>query len=1547
VSQIQASGGQPQKPPKYAPIYTGRFFNGLNTNRSPLRAASASHLYEKFYGDTSGDALIAGSNTEVSNRLTIIRRPGNPIYDTGHTGSTGYNDPYCFDEFRVNKASSDVFGTDLEAIYTMIDDTDYLYSLTSPVGGFQGNLVRGGDSGYYYGLKFPKNSGSGQSYMQSVGNSLYFANGVQNKKWLTSLFVRTSASNSATNSPVYLQGSDGLAGTYPFGSYLVDPNSGLLDQLIGINLQDPGTELTLSLTDDVLTVKITFDTTNPYGAGYQLSQQSVTAAFLPQGSTLQLYGLSSSTWKFLEGMVLTTLAGVSESTGTLTFTATVIHADVAMSSSFGYVLQTGTIGQLLTSNASTAGPAPIVAITGTNVPTWSTVQPQISNDFEGGLTQDGSTVWINRGGSIYTNGTPASTADGAVYNWGIQAPTEAPTFNLSSQEGAWAANTYYSPVSVFIDSAGNIWQVTTSGKSGGTQPNFSGSATTPVQKILINSIALSGTVLTATCVDPTTGGGVTALSVGDSLTFHDMSVFNSAGSFPALSQFGMEYSTSNVTVTVASVTNVSGKTVKFTANYTSSVVGQTYEHGYAWKTNAASTVSDGTVVWTYMQSAASTKWAAATHYNGGDFIVNTAGGKACLFQLAPLLQPFVVTQFPTGITGSTNMGGAGATGGNLWWISDVNGQNSVQGAFEYFEAPQGTDPQQGTYPTWSKSASTNSKLPGLIFGREGLPWASSNTPNSLGASGIPGYPTSTSNQTGNQAGPYATVASNGAGSQGSVSLVTPEPMGPQGANQYAGWVGCVTAYVFIPQAGNYTFNLVAQDGSFFSFDSNQTDSLTIATGAKGVLGTQITAPNEGPNSAPHSVTAQVSLGSVGQTPSATSNNIQGYNNSPGQHNGQTNATSTTWTFPQAGLYALEIDYAKWNYAYGIMQFWGYSANSTVTPKGSLFAMGYDVSGANSAPTTAWTTSQAAFKNNIVVYPSSVDDQSAAGVYQWNNVGPTTDYNAWHALTPYTLPNQIIIDTNGNMEAPYETGVSGTTHPTWKSAVGATTADKPNLVWINEGSGTSAEAPVTTFSAAVGYYYWIALVNTLDNTVSNVSPVSANTGVFTNGYIEFQAGSGLDLATVDPQADYVAIFRSTDGFTTPILIPGYGNSPWTTPLVSYLKFGYTDTTVDAALNTLITGAQAGENTPPAIGAVNLTYHLQRIWYSLGNTVYWTTGPLAPCGNGTDGTSPLDFASCPSKVQRLVPTAIGMLVFTVSDVYIIAGNGTLMSPILPAIPYLTGVGLGNYNALDVNGGLIGFYTTDRQFVIFDPSAGLQYVGFPIGNLLRLNNGLPGSSWTPSAAYVAWYINGEDAGWYIADGQNGWYRVINTPAPEAGSVTWSTFALLEGTTGNCGAIANIEVSPGQHQLLIGQPFDSSNIMARDIDATTDNGTTESNGTTYAAYAVIGSIILSNPGQVAKIAFVTTESVRTGSPLVLGVILDEALPYYQGSFDILKHWVPDPPDLPESQSIWAQRFYLAEDEDTTAYCRHLQILVQWPAENAQNELQTMTVFGAYEVEQ
>lgn len=1423
MSQLAASGGQPQKQPKYAPIYTGRFFNGINTNRSPLRAASAGHVQEKFYSDSSGDALIAGYNLEVSNRLTLIRRPGNPIYDTVHTSTgqtstplhNGYKRPLAFGDFRVNKGASDVFGQTLESIYTMVDQQSILQSLTT-------SLVRGGDPGYFTGLDFVKSTGAGQSYMQPVGNSLYFSNGVDNKKWLTSLFVRTAAGNNN-----FLQGFDGLAGTYPFGTFLVDPTTGDLQQFIGISI---GSVTSVTVSGNEITLMVTL-TSPPAGD-----------TVIPANTSFQLWGFINNPW--LNGATVTLDAEYTYGTS-ISFTAPFNHANQTATAETGpgYIIQAGT--------------TPIIAETGGSVPVWGTVEPSATSQpfgpsgptipFMGSLTQDGNTIWINRG-----NG---------VENWGIEAPTTAPTFSITSQEGAWSSNTYYSPASIYLDSNNNLWQITKAGITGATNPFVAPAINSPTiqQKIVISSVALSGT--TATFITDTQSP---ALVAGDTVVIKSLAVASSLNG--------------KTLIVLPSGLSTTG----FQATYASGAVAATADYGYAVKTggtNPPSTINDGAAIWTSIQLSATLTWAPHIHYNQGDFLVETpAGGVPSFFELGPPTVPFTDASIDLN-----------------YLIEPYSWQDShFQGAFPFFNS---ADP----------NIYVSNPPPG------GWSWQG-NTPTAQ-----TGLPSLNITRVGGGTTQFFANAVNGAGELTGATTALTVPNNPSTpSNGPTSWVGVFTTKVFIPAAGSYTFTLQHEDAAFFSFDDT--------TGAR------LTSPAS--YNGPQSMTAANGWGANG-----------GFNKLVGSNNSGASNQSATWLFPAAGLYGLEIDYAKWYHSGGSMQFFCPGPASTQN-----IPVGRDETGASLPVFPTFTATGAQYNSTTeqIVWGASVKDNSTSQVYTWSNIGPVSDF-AWSAGILFTLPGFQIVDTGGNQEAAYLTGISGTTAPVWSPVAdtGITADNNLPLTYINEGPvpALSETGNTITATSVQGYLYWIALVNTLDQTASNLSPVSLQTGTFVKGQVSFAAGAGLNLNSIDPQADYVAIFRSADGFTTPLLIPGFVNSPYTVPLAQYLQNGYVDTVPDVELNNLVQGPLGLQNTPPVSGAVNLTYHLNRIWYSVGNTVYWTSGPLAPIGNG-DGTAPGNFAATPSNVKRLVPTAIGMLVFTQSDVYIIAGNGTTSSPILPAIPYLIGVGLGNYNALDVNGGLVGFFTTDKQFVMFDPSAGINYVGFNIGDQFRLNNGVPGQSWVSSNVYVAWYVNGEDAAWYIADGQNGWYRMIYTPAPEPpGSVTWSPFATIQGS---CGAIASVETAPGVHQLLIGQTVATNgNILTRDLNATTDNGLGESTGTPYIAYGVIGSIVLANPGQIAKIAHITTVCVRTGSPLVIGVILNEALPYYTGDFDILKRSVSDPPGLPESKSFYRQRFYLAENEDTSAYCMDLQVLVQFPAEAAQNELQTLTIFGAYEVEQ
>jgi hypothetical protein len=537
---------------------------------------------------------------------------------------------------------------------------------------------------------------------------------------------------------------------------------------------------------------------------------------------------------------------------------------------------------------------------------------------------------------------------------------------------------------------------------------------------------------------------------------------------------------------------------------------------------------------------------------------------------------------------------------------------------------------------------------------------------------------------------------------------------------------------------------------------------------------------------------------------------------------------------------------------------------------------------------------------------------------------------WSASTTYTT-GQMVVDSNGNVQTVSTGGTSAAAEPLWAKVLGGLTQDN-TVVWTLTQLGS-----ISAFNG--GYRYAVALVNTLDNTVSNCTPLSPATGNFIGeSYVILPPGDGLPpTQLIDPQADYVAIFRTTDGQSVPFLIPGEGNAPYTLTLTQYLQNGYHDSTNDTGLNNLIEGAIVGENTPPAQGAINLAYHLNCIFYSIGNIVYWTSGPTTPVGNGLNGTNPLNTDSMPSLVKRLVPTSSGMLVFTVSDVYLIQGSNTVSSPIQPALPILPGIGLLSYNALDLNGPIIGLFTTDNQFLLLDPSSGTTYAGLPIGDQLLLDNGTPGQNWNPANVYVAWHVQGMDQGWYVCDGLFGWYKLIQTPSPEGPGWTWAPFATL---TGGAGAVQSIEITPGVHRLLVA-PAGTGEILFRDLTVWTDNGTA------YAANATIGSAVLVQPGQVAEVAFIVTDAVKIGTPISIGVLMDEALPYYTGPIDILTNWTSDPPNLPTSKSFYSQRFYMSELQNTTAACRHMQIQILFsPYDTVQNELLTITVFGAFSQE-
>jgi hypothetical protein len=275
---------------------------------------------------------------------------------------------------------------------------------------------------------------------------------------------------------------------------------------------------------------------------------------------------------------------------------------------------------------------------------------------------------------------------------------------------------------------------------------------------------------------------------------------------------------------------------------------------------------------------------------------------------------------------------------------------------------------------------------------------------------------------------------------------------------------------------------------------------------------------------------------------------------------------------------------------------------------------------------------------------------------------------------------------------------------------------------------------------------------------------------------------------DSQADLIVLYRTLQGGSTFFWLAEISVQQIVGGMWNYLDVSPDPPAPNSTLNLLIPAAVNLENTVAPHGLTNFAFHLNRIWGSVGNLVAFSNAPGLSVGLSYTQFSPSNFFTFPSKVTRLWPMGTaGILVFTVSDIYIITGTTT---PAFAPFPFLKGMGLLNYHALTVMGSIICMYTADGQLVTLDPNSGVTEVGFPIGNLIN-------ASFSPLTAYVSWHASGsEDKAIYLADGSTGWYRLAPAAAPEAGLI-WSPFAEIVGGTS---AVQSVEVLPSVFRLLIG---------------------------------------------------------------------------------------------------------------------------------------------------
>jgi hypothetical protein len=523
-----------------------------------------------------------------------------------------------------------------------------------------------------------------------------------------------------------------------------------------------------------------------------------------------------------------------------------------------------------------------------------------------------------------------------------------------------------------------------------------------------------------------------------------------------------------------------------------------------------------------------------------------------------------------------------------------------------------------------------------------------------------------------------------------------------------------------------------------------------------------------------------------------------------------------------------------------------------------------------------------------------------------------------------------------------------TNPQWNVSFGAggsrelgitaafNAASTTTLVWTNYG-------PIG-LTALIGFSYYYAFMNSETGHLSNVSPLSASTGPIAGRAVTI-TGAGMQTTpsgpyNQDPQVDTIVIFRDDDGggfWYQLAVIPNPGTAAG--PGV----WSYTDTTPSIDLDTAIDAPIGLLNSLPPAGMVNLEYFAGRMWGSVANILYYNTAQdnatiLGVTENGVPSESwiPSNYIPFNATIVRSLAVGGGLLVSTTLDTWFVTGQNILQGGFNPS-KVLAKHGARSWNAFDLDGSTIYMYTSDRESLMINPNSGSVEIGYPIGDTLE-------ETFSPLNVYIARHVSGSrDNAVFMADGSTGWYRL--NPNQQGASMSgeqtpvWSPKADFVPSIGGIGAIASIEVAPGEIDLLVGQTVVGP-VLVRDLDVFSDNTIP------FQWTATIGSIVMTTPGKLAETDSITTEMNNSGgvelaSQCTVAVLLDEIA----GSFESLPMSVNDPPGEVPSVSVLSNRFYLSQG-GVCPTVRHMQIqmageVISGLPQTTMDELLSMTVRG------
>jgi hypothetical protein len=581
----------------------------------------------------------------------------------------------------------------------------------------------------------------------------------------------------------------------------------------------------------------------------------------------------------------------------------------------------------------------------------------------------------------------------------------------------------------------------------------------------------------------------------------------------------------------------------------------------------------------------------------------------------------------------------------------------------------------------------------------------------------------------------------------------------------------------------------------------------------------------------------------------------------------------------------------------------------------------------------------------ITWGTTYNAQTQDGTVTWVCVGTDTGWtrNQVYYLpksgfsSPYTtgLGGAAILDSNGNTEFVINTGLSGSTTPTWTLTKSATTTDN-TVTWINNGvplsqgiTWSSGYAYAYSYKARSATDFYSVLSGTpaiLPTPPGLFGPLPAPTGsksgqisTASPAFIILGSNPGAQNAitvtgSTDPQVDTIVIWRSKDGGGSSNMfeLTEVPNPPVTNGVPG--TFTFIDFQLDSILNTSIIAPIAHVNDAPPAGAQLLVWYGGRLWAAVGNTLYFSAGPDAFATNsiGTECWPPGNNFPLPGNITNLIATSTGLIISVLDNAYVTTGttSATFTVPLL----WQKNFGVPTMNASDQDGDNVYFFTTKGQVWHFSAN-GLEN----IGDL----NAIDFAAMNPNSVYVALHRSGIDEGVFVSDGSTNVWRYSTK------SSSWDT---PYGIVGGVGAIGSIETSAANWQLLIGRNTGSGFILKRDLTAYTDDSSA------YHAFATVGSLVVAPPRQTVVIESVLVQAKAIGTYPTVSVLVNELsdASVFPATFVVLPNPVNDPHELPPTKTIFQKRhdFKANQQGPLPQYVQHMQVRVDFGNDTVANEL-------------